>query len=68
MPAAPHPATGVDAALPYEVARRQALDEFERAYVTGLLARADGKVATAARDAGVNRAYLYRLLRRHGLR
>jgi two-component system response regulator GlrR len=68
MPATPHPALRVDSALPYEVARRQALDEFERAYVTGLLARAEGKVAIAARDAGVNRAYLYRLLRRHGLR
>jgi two-component system response regulator GlrR len=67
-PADPHPALTVDSALPYEVARRQALDEFERAYVVGLLARADGKVAIAARDAGVNRAYLYRLMRRHGLR
>jgi two-component system response regulator GlrR len=67
-PAAPHPATSVDAALPYEVARRQAIDAFERAYVTSLLARSDDNVAAAARDAGVNRAYLYRLLRRHGLR
>jgi two-component system response regulator GlrR len=67
-PAAPHPATTVDATLPYEVARRQALDAFERSYVASLLARVDGKVAVAARDAGVNRAYLYRLLRRHGLR
>jgi DNA-binding NtrC family response regulator len=65
---APHPATTVDVALPYEVARRQALDAFERAYITGLLERADGNVATAARDAGVNRAHLYRLLRRHALR
>jgi len=67
-PRAAHPATTVDVALPYEVARRQAIDAFERAYVAGLLARAEGNVAVAARDAGVNRAYLYRLLRRHGLR
>ena len=54
--------------MPYEVARRQAIDAFERAYVTSLLARSGDNVAQAARDAGVNRAYLHRLLRRHGLR
>jgi two-component system, NtrC family, response regulator GlrR len=67
-PSTPHPATNVDAALPYEVARRQAIDAFERVYVTRLLERSDGNVAAAARDAGLNRAYLHRLLRRHGLR
>jgi DNA-binding NtrC family response regulator len=63
-----HPASAVDAALPYEIARRQALDTFERTYITGLLARTGDNVAQAAREAGVNRAYLHRLLRRHGLR
>jgi two-component system, NtrC family, response regulator GlrR len=67
-PATPHPASSVDASVPYEVARRQAIDAFERDYVTALLDRAGGNVARAARDAGVNRAYLHRLLRRHGLR
>jgi DNA-binding NtrC family response regulator len=67
LPAA-HPATIVDASQPYELARRQTIDAFERAYVTSLLARAEDNVAQAARDAGVNRAYLHRLLRRHGLR
>jgi transcriptional regulator with GAF, ATPase, and Fis domain len=47
---------------------RPTIDAFERAYVTSLLARSDDNVAQAARDAGVNRAYLHRLLRRHGLR
>ncbi len=69
LPSAAHePTATVDDSLPYEVARRHAIDAFEHAYVTGLLARAGGNVAAAARDAGVNRAYLYRLLRRHGLR
>jgi transcriptional regulator with GAF, ATPase, and Fis domain len=66
--APPHPATTVDAGLPYEVARRQAIDAFERDYVTALLARTGDNVAAAAREAGVNRAYLHKLLRRHGLR
>lgn len=33
-----------------------------------LLERAHGNVAAAARSAGVNRGYLYRMLGRHGLR
>ncbi|HEY5922075.1 MAG TPA: sigma 54-interacting transcriptional regulator [Kofleriaceae bacterium] len=67
-PSTPHPATNVDANLPYEVARRQAIDAFEREYVTRLLENSEGNVAQAARNAGLNRAYLHRLLRRHGLR
>jgi two-component system response regulator GlrR len=67
-PEVPHPTALVDASVPYEVARKQAIDNFERAYVTDLLARNDDNVAAAARTAGVNRAYLHRLLRRHGLR
>jgi transcriptional regulator with GAF, ATPase, and Fis domain len=66
--ATPHPSAAVDASQPYELARRQAIDEFERRYATALLARAGGNVAQAAREAGINRAYLHRLLSRHGLR
>lgn len=54
--------------VPYEQARREAIEAFERDYVRGLLAACDDNVAQAAREAGVNRAYLHRLLRRHGLR
>ena len=58
----------LDPALSYELARRQAIDAFERAYLTKLLERNGGNVAAAARDADINRAYLYRMLGRHGLR
>src|SRR5207248_3349042 len=51
----------------YVSARRRALDEFERRYLEALLARHDGKVALAAREAGVGRVYLYRLLKRHAV-
>ncbi|HEY0993830.1 MAG TPA: sigma 54-interacting transcriptional regulator [Kofleriaceae bacterium] len=67
-PRLPHPSGVVDAARPYELSRRQALDAFERAYVTALLDRCGGNVAQAARAAGLNRSYLHRLLHRHGLR
>jgi DNA-binding NtrC family response regulator len=53
---------------PYEEARRLALDSFERQYVTVLLDRHGGNVSEAARAAGLNRTYLHRLLRRHGIR
>ena len=66
--ATPHPSSAIDIASSYEVARRQAIDAFERTYVTALVDRCRGNVAQAARDSGLNRAYLHRLLRRHGLR
>jgi DNA-binding NtrC family response regulator len=56
----------VDARVPYAEARRQALETFERAYVRALLDAHGGKVALAARAAGIDRVYLYRLMRRHG--
>jgi two-component system response regulator GlrR len=65
---APRPAAPAATSQTYEIARRQALDEFERAYVIGLLERTQDNVAAAAREAGVNRTYIHRLIRRHRLR
>jgi DNA-binding NtrC family response regulator len=67
-PASAHPAREIDLQASYEIARRQAIDHFERTYLATLLERHGGNVAAAARAAGVNRAYLYRMLGRHGLR
>jgi DNA-binding NtrC family response regulator len=58
----------VDAGRPYEAERHRALEAFERDYVRAALERAGGNVARAARDSGVNRGYLYRLINRYGLR
>ncbi|WAS90750.1 sigma 54-interacting transcriptional regulator [Nannocystis punicea] len=55
----------VDSAAPYAAERVRALADFERRYFAGLLRLHDGKVARAADAAGIDRAYLYRLLRRH---
>ena len=57
----------VDPAAPYAGERDRVLAEFERRYFRGLLRLHDGKVARAADAAGIARAYLYRLLRRHGI-
>jgi two-component system, NtrC family, response regulator GlrR len=51
----------------FAAVRQQALDAFERRYLLELMVRHDGKVAAAAQQAGVGRAYLYRLLHKHGL-
>ncbi len=55
-------------ALPYKEARRALLDDFERRYVTRLLARARDNVSAAAREARMDRTYLIKLLQRHGLK
>jgi two-component system response regulator GlrR len=51
----------------FSLARQRAIDAFERQYLTQLIAAHGGKVAAAAREAGVGRAHLYRLLHKHGL-
>jgi DNA-binding NtrC family response regulator len=57
-----------DASVPFKDARERAIAEFERAYLTDALARSDGRVATAARAAQLDRMYFYRLLWKHGLK
>jgi DNA-binding NtrC family response regulator len=53
---------------PYRDARARALAEFERAYLTRLIADTEGNASEAARRARMDRPYLLTLLRRHGLR
>ncbi|HKA88389.1 MAG TPA: sigma 54-interacting transcriptional regulator [Haliangiales bacterium] len=57
-----------DDTLTFPEARRRALDAFERRYLEALLRRHDGKVAAAARAAGIARVYFYRLLAKHGIK
>jgi two-component system, NtrC family, response regulator GlrR len=49
-------------------ARQSWLREFEKRYLEELLAQNGGNVSAAARSAGIDRKYLYRLLWRNGLR
>jgi len=60
--------TPISTDLPYADARRHAIDAFERAYLGEVLRAHDGKVAAAAKTAGIARVYFYRLLQRHGLK
>jgi DNA-binding NtrC family response regulator len=62
-------APGVDPLLemPYNDARAQLIDQFEDRYIRALVTRAEGNVSLASRLAQMNRAYLTRLLKRHGI-
>ncbi len=51
-----------------EEAKARWIDHFEIAYVSALLDRTSGNVAAAAREAGVDRTYLFRLIRKYKLR
>jgi DNA-binding NtrC family response regulator len=55
----------VDATAAYASERERAIADFERRYLAALLALHDGKVSRAAAAAGIDRAYFYRMLRRH---
>ncbi len=58
----------VDPSLSLREARDAWSRDFERRYLEQLLARHDGNVRDAARTAGVDRVYLYRLLWKHELK
>src|SRR5262249_22273857 len=51
-----------------ELPLARARQEFERSYLEAMLRRHDGNVSAAARAAGVDRAFFYRMLWRTGLR
>jgi DNA-binding NtrC family response regulator len=54
--------------LPLAQARARLVEQFEREYVQTLLRAHGGKVPEVARAAGVERGYVYRLMRRYGLK
>jgi DNA-binding NtrC family response regulator len=67
MPAA----NGTRAATPigagYKEAKERLLAEWERVFISDLLARAGGNVSEAARRGELDRVYLHRLIKKHGL-
>ncbi|HEX3775541.1 MAG TPA: sigma-54 dependent transcriptional regulator [Polyangiaceae bacterium] len=54
--------------LPYREAKERSLEAFETAYFTGLLARTQGNVSEAARQAGLDRSNFRRAVKRAGVR
>ena len=53
---------------PFHEAKDEIVDRFEREYLTDLVQRAGGNLSQAARIAGLERKFLYKLLERAGLR
>jgi transcriptional regulator with PAS, ATPase and Fis domain len=58
----------VNLAVPFLQARDKVVASFERRYLEALLRAQKGKTGKAAEAAGIDRVFLWRLLRRHGLR
>ncbi len=53
---------------PFHDAKQAVVDRFEREYLTDLVRRNAGNLSAAARAAGLERKFLYKLLERAGLR
>ena len=56
-----------DASMPFKDAKAQVLDLFERQYLEDLLSRHEQNISKAAREAGIDRRHLYRLLDKYGI-
>jgi transcriptional regulator with PAS, ATPase and Fis domain len=66
-PAGTEPPT-VDLTLPFREAKARVVEEFERAYVTGVLGLHGGKLSAAARHADMDTKNLWEKMIRYGLR
>jgi DNA-binding NtrC family response regulator len=64
----PGPESAVNIGQPLREAREAWVSSFERRYLEELLRQHENRVSAAARAAGVDRIYFYRLLWKHGLR
>jgi DNA-binding NtrC family response regulator len=66
--ASPDDAPTFRADRPFHEAKDEVVARFEREYLTDLVRRAEGNLSEAARIAGLERKFLYKLLERAGLR
>ena len=61
------PVPEFDGTISYRANKERWELDFEKRYLAWLMARADGNVSRAARDADMDRKYLHKLLRKHEL-
>ncbi len=67
-PAARRPSTDAAALeLPFKEAKAQLVEAFERDYLSALLERHRGNISRAASEAGIDRNYIHRLVKKYGL-
>ena len=62
------PEATISADKPFKDAKSELIETFERGYLQDLLARNNNNISRSAREAGIERAYLQRLVRKHELR
>jgi transcriptional regulator with PAS, ATPase and Fis domain len=53
--------------MPFKEAKGQLIESFERDYITHLLQKHRGNISRAAQDAGIDRNYIHRLVKKYGL-
>jgi DNA-binding NtrC family response regulator len=54
-----------DYSRPFKEAKNELIERFEREYLRRLLDRTGGNMARAAREAGIDRKYMYLLMKKH---
>jgi len=57
----------VDVSVPFKNAKQNVISEFEKRYISRLLAQHDGNISAAARAAGIDRMSIHKMLHRLGL-
>jgi two-component system response regulator HydG len=57
----------VDVCVPFKLAKQNVITEFERRYISRLLAEHDGNISAAARAAGIDRMSIHKMLHRLGI-
>jgi DNA-binding NtrC family response regulator len=57
----------VDVGIPFKLAKQNVISEFEKRYISRLLAQHDGNISAAARAAGIDRMSIHKMLHRLGL-
>ncbi len=65
--AGPRVSRTIDVDIPFKVAKRDFVDEFDRVFMTELLQRHGWNIAAAARATGLDRVSVYKLLNRLGI-
>jgi DNA-binding NtrC family response regulator len=61
------PSTSDVLELPFKEAKAALVESFERDYLQALLARHRGNISRAASEAGIDRNYIHRLVKKYGL-
>jgi DNA-binding NtrC family response regulator len=62
-----HDLPPVDLTVPFKELRDVWIEHLEREYLRGMLNRFGGNVSAVAQAAGIDRTYVHRLMKKHGL-